>query len=353
MFYQDKPLFGLDIGHSTIKVMQIDSRPGKVPRVVGYGAGKYSPQAISSGVITDFKSINDSLYELFDKNLVGAVTTHRVACTIPTSRTFSRPMKLPPLNDGEIADAVSLEVEQYIPIPRANLYVDYEILSRNDEGTELLMMAIPKEIVDSYMKLLTAVGLEPVAMEPTMNAAARLFGAADPSHTAPSILLDFGSVAVDAAVFDQTMFVNTTISGGSDTITELIAKGLGISTQEAYVLKNKFGISYSEQQADIKKAINPLLQNLVREMQKLARYYNDRAAAVHHEIAQVITIGGGANMPGLSEYLSSELKLPTRMLDPWHQIDFGELPPPSELDRSMYITVAGESLLNPKEIFHD
>jgi Tfp pilus assembly PilM family ATPase len=69
------------------------------------------------------------------------------------------------------------------------------------------------------------------------------------------------------------------------------------------------------------------------------------------KIAQVIMIGGGANMPGLSQYLTKELSLPARMLEPWDRIDFGNLTPPNDIQRSMYVTVAGEAILEPKEIF--
>jgi hypothetical protein len=56
-------------------------------------------------------------------------------------------------------------------------------------------------------------------------------------------------------------------------------------------------------------------------------------------------------MRGFSEYIQSELGLPTRMLDPWQKISFGELQPPSDMARSMYTTVAGEAILDFKEIF--
>jgi len=58
-------------------------------------------------------------------------------------------------------------------------------------------------------------------------------------------------------------------------------------------------------------------------------------------------------MPGLTDFLTQELKLPARKLDPWPAINFGNLPMPGEIDRSMYITVAGAATLNPGEIFHD
>jgi type IV pilus assembly protein PilM len=349
-FYHDGPLFGLDIGHSNLKVMQIDNQHGKKPHVLGYGARKYLTESISNGVIVDHDALAEALSELLRQDLVGSISTHRVACTIPTSRTFSRPMKLPPMEDKDIAEAVNLEAEQYIPIPQANLYIDYEIAKRDDSGIELLMVAMPKNVIDSYIKFLESVALEPVALEPTMNAAARLFSLADSSSNQPSILVDFGSIAIDLAVLDKTMFVNSTVLGGSDTITDLIAKRLAIKTEEAYEIKNKDGIGPGPKQQAIIEAIKPTLDSLVREIQKIVRYYNERQDQSRRKIAQILTIGGGVNMPGLNEYLVQELHLPTRNLSPWDKLNFGNLPLPGSADLSMFVTVAGEAILKPQEI---
>lgn len=350
-FYRDQPLFGLDIGHSSIKVMQLDHRPGKAPRVLGYGVAEYASKAIKDGIIVDHKALHDSLFQLLDKDLVGEIDTRRVVCTIPTALTFSRPMKLPPMERSSLSEAVHLEAEQYIPIPIANLYLDYEI-SRDDEaGIELVVVATPKKIIDSHVEFLEKVGLEPVAIEPTMNSAARMFAEADSSHTQPSILIDFGSVAVDLAVFDKTMFVNSTVQGGSDDITKQIAKQLKVSVEKAYDIKNNEGLKTGKNQKQVKAAAKPLLDNLVREIQKIVRYYNDHQTLPPHKIVQIITIGGGANIPGLSDFFTAELHLPTRKLDPWQAIQFGNLPLPGEIDRSMYVTVAGAASLSPQEIF--
>ena len=349
-FYHDQPLFGLDIGHSSLKVMQLDIAVPGTPKVLGYGFGKYQSKAISNGMIVDYKSMANSLHELFAEHLQGSITSKRVACTVPTAHTFSRPMKLPPMNDKDITEAVHLEAEQYIPVPANNLYIDFDIARRDDQGIELLMVASPKNIIDSHLKFLEGVGLEPVALEPTMNAAARFFSLADPSHSQPSILIDLGSTAVDLAVFDKTMFVNSTVTGGNDTMTELIAQKLDIDNHKAYELKTKYGIGVSDQQAAIKEALQPILDNLIREVRKIVRYYDDRIAGNQRKVAQIITLGGGATMPGLSHFLTAELQLPTHVLDPWHQIDFGDLPPPEDSERPMYTTVAGEALLNPRSV---
>lgn len=351
-FYRTEPLFGLDIGHSSMKAMQLQTSSGSKPKVVGYGVSNYYPEnAIINGVIVNYDVLAKALHELFNERLIGTINTKQVACTIPTSHTFSRPMKLPLMDKKDIADAIKLEAEQYIPIPVDNLYIDFDIISEGTENIELLMVATPKAIIDSCTKFIKSVGLEPVAMEPTMNASARLFNLADPTSNQPTILIDFGSVATNVAVFNKEILVNSTVSGGSDTLTSLISSQLGVGLSEAYIYKSQFGIGPSNYQERILLAAKPILNALTREVQKIIRYYSERFPDSHEKIGQIVTLGGGSAMRGFNEFLTNRLGLPAKGLDPWNKIDFGKLEPPSELAKSMYLTVSGEAILAPEEIF--
>lgn len=349
--FHHRPLFGLDIGHSSMKIMQMSHGSGQ-PRVLGYGVSSYYPEnAISNGVIVNYEVLSQTLHELLNDRLVGEITTKRVACTIPTSHTFSRPMALPPLDNRQIDEAVKLEAEQYIPIPMENLYLDYDVSRQDEKGVDLVVVATPKNIVDSSLRFLESVGFEPVVFEPTMNAVSRLFRIADVSRSQPTLLIDFGSIAVDIAVFDRGMFVNSTVSGGSDTLTNLIAKKLKLSPSEAYILKSQYGINSGDKAAQLLEAAKPILDPLIREARKTMRYFAERSANRQRKVTQIITTGGGATIIGFNEYLAEQLRVPTRRLNPWPNIDFGSLRPPTDLASSMYDTVAGEAVLTAGEVF--
>lgn len=348
-FYRDEPLFGLDIGHSSLKAMQIESTPTRQPVVVGYGSSPFDPSALENGVIVKPQAIAQSMHTLFEKNLTGNITSRRVACSLPTSRTFSRPMKVPLMDHEAILEAIHLEAEQYIPIPLNNLYLDYEISYQDAQSIELLLVAASKSIVDSYQQTLEALHLEPVAFEPTINAASRVVQMEDASQSEPSVIVDFGSVTTDIAVFDKTLLVANTITSGGDHMTDVIAKHLHLTYEQASKLKEEYGISYSERQQRIIDALKPNLEKLVSEIQKSIRYYSERASKSGREVAQIVTVGGGSIMPGLNQYLSKELQLPTQNLDPRQKISFGDLAPPAEADRALYTIAAGEALVNPRE----
>lgn len=348
LFYKDKPIFGLDIGFSSIKVMQVAMR-GHKQHVIGYGVTSYDSSVTKDGVIDDPESIAKAVKEMFETGIVGEINTRRAAVTVPVARTYNRIMTLPTMNQSDLRAAVQLEASQYIPVPIDELYLDYAITSQTKDNTELLVVAVPKKIINSYMAFTDMLGLEVCSFETTISAASRLVAYAE-RNVIPTVLIDFGSVSVDITIYDKQLIVTGTIAGGGDTFTDLISKKLDVSKQVAHTVKTKYGLGVSKKQKDIQEALDPILESLIKEIKKMIRYYEDRGNE-KQKIGQVITMGGGANMPGLTEYITDSLRLPTKMCYPWINLSFDKLQPPSELEKSMYVTAAGLALMNPKEIW--
>lgn len=348
LFYRDKPLFGLDIGHGSLKVMQMAGN--KTARLAGYGTTNFSSVAIDDGVLVQPEIIAEALKQLFSKNLIGDITTRRVALTIPSYRTFSRAINLPRLKPKDLTGAVQTEAERYIPLPLKDLYLDYEIIAENNDTLDLLAIAIPKKIVDSYILLARLVNLEPVLIETTMHAAAKII-MQDKNKDIPTMIIDFGSLSSDISLCSrQKILVMGTVQGGGESFTRVIEKSLGVSFEAAGIIKNKYGLSVSKKQAEITAALEPTLAPIIKEIRRMQRYYEERFSS-EKPIGQIIILGGGANMPGLGDYLTNALRLPVRTLDPWQYFDYHRLQPPAKDDKSMFSTVAGLSFTNPKEIF--
>lgn len=347
-FYKDKPIFGLDIGFSSLKVMQIDSSKTH-QNVIGYGTGKFDSNAIKDGVIIDPESIAKIALDLFSNKLIGDITTRRVAVSVPAVRTFTRIVTLPLIGSTDLAEAVKLETEQYVPVPIEELYVDHMIVSKNDKEQNVLVVAIPKKIVDSYAQLTRILGLELVAVETTVGSAGRLFMEAEQSDV-PSILIDLGSLSSDITIYDNSLVVTGTVPGGGDSFTSAISQELGVTHDEAHVIKTKYGLGLSKKQKEITVSLNPILDQMVKELKRMIRYYEERTGT-KNKIGQIVTMGGGANMPGLSEHLTNLIRLPVRMCDPWQHINFDGLQPPNTIEKSMYVTVTGLALMQPWEIF--
>jgi type IV pilus assembly protein PilM len=347
-FYKDRPLFGLDIGFSSIKVMQL--KPSKLGYdVLGYGLAAYDDNWLSKGVIVNFEGIAEATKKMFESSLTGEISTRRVAFSVPAAYTFSRIISLPKdIQDKDLLEAVQTETSQYLPSAIEDLYTDYSVIDAFNNERRVLTVAAPRKIIDSYMQLADILGLEVIAMEPTTGASNRLFSYTD-QHNVPSVLIDFGANATDITIYDNNLVVTGTISGGGQHYTDAIKAALHVTDKEAHTIKTKFGLNRSKKQSEIKQALRPYTDQLVKEIKRMIRYYEERVNDRRKKIGQVVTLGGGSNIPGLTDHLTELLRLPVRNCDPWATIRFDHLAPPPPGEQNLYITAAGLSLINPRE----
>lgn len=348
LFFKDKPLFGMDIGHDELRVVQLDLER-KVPKVLCYGSIAFDPLAIADGLIVKPELVAKAALRLFKKELVGEINTNRVAISLPASHAYTRSIQLPKMSTKDVREAVLTEIEQYVPQGLDSLYIDYAKIRETADQIEIFVVGMSKQIVDSYIDLTRILGLEAVLFETTIGASSNLL-ALDRHTDIPTLLIDFGSTSTDITLYSSGLIVTGTVGFGGDDITQTLKKALDITDREALVIKGSYGLSASPLRKRIMHTVEPSLELLLKEIRRTLRYYEQR---YNHEapIGQVVTMGGGANMPGINDYLTDKLRLPTRGLDPTVFVDFGKLHPFLTADKMSYVTAVGLSIIKPREIF--
>ncbi len=349
LFYHDKPVFGFDIGRSSIKILQI-TPANKEAIVTGYGTISFDAAAIKNGVIVDPEAIIKAGYELIEHQLVGKLTTNNVAISMPNAYSFSRVLTLPKMEPSDLVGAIELEAGQSIPLPLELLYYDYEVTRElNNDNQEVQLTACPREIVDSYMTVFDALGLEVASVESNISSVTRMVLHAE-SHDVTTLIIDFGSMACDLSIYcGGTIRVTSTVDCSGDAITELIAKKLNLTIDQAHSIKIRYGLEKSKKQADILDAVSPELNKLISEIRKVMRYFSEHNPT-DQPIGQIIVLGGGANLPGLGGYITDKTRVPSRLCAPWNNLSFGHLQPPHELETTLYTTAGGLSLVDAKEL---
>ena len=347
LFYKDKPIIGLDISQTGIKVMAVDPKKWLV---TGYGSLDLDPAKVQASLEGHDSYLTENVATLLNENLVGTLPSRHTIIGIPTSRTFSRTFTVPLKAEATLAEAVEIEVDQYIPIPIGSLYVDYEIIERTKDELTVIMSAVPRTLVDNSLAAAKAAGLLPIMVEPGINSVARILETSEDAHL-PTLIVDIGQASTDIAVFDGgAIRVSGGLGVGGNTFTIEIAKKLNVALENAHQLKVLNGLSAGPRQAKITNALQPSLQRIVAEIRKVIRYYNERLNE-NFKIEQVLVVGAGSNVPGIGDYFTNELVMAARVASPWQKLDFGKLPQPNKQFRPRYITAAGLAIINQKEIW--
>ncbi len=358
LIYHNRPTLGLDIGSRTAKLVQLEKH-GKNTRVVGYGYAAFPADSITEGIISDPEAIALSIKSLMAKPTAGRLTAKRAAISVPVAKVFTRILQLPPMNESDLAQAVSFEAEQYVPVPINDLYIDYEVIptakkplkpasSVNDKNeaikteeihTDVVMVAAPRAIIDSYIKLFDLLNMEVSSIETSLTAITRAMISANQPRRA-ELVVDFGSRSTDLSVYDEATRITGSFAVGGDDLTQTLVKTLAISLDQANEIKYKFGIGESGLQTKIKDALAPQLKMVTDELKKAIKYYQDRSEE-QKQIDTLVLTGGSSRMPGFVDFLYNEIKIPIILGDPWQRLNVKPLPEASKLEGAMYTTAIG------------
>lgn len=346
LFYKDKTLVGLDINTTEVKVMSVSHEKNLVQ---GYGAIDVDAATMRKVFDKGDSYLGLQLKTLFGSKITGHIASDQVVVSIPTSRTYARTLTVPKASEKNLKEAIDLEVEQYVPIPPSLLYIDYEIIERTKDSLTVTISAVPRTIVDNIMASLEEANLTALAIEPSINSIARLLTSTE-EGTLPTLIVDIGPANTDIAVLDGAIRVTGGATVGGNTFTLDIAKKLGVALENAHQLKVLNGLNPGPRQKKISSAVDPSLQRITSEVRRVMRYYNERISS-GKKLEQLLIVGGGSNMPGIGEYFTNDLLMPSRVASPWQQINFGTLAQPAKQLRPRYITVAGLAHLTHEEVW--
>jgi type IV pilus assembly protein PilM len=317
--------------------------------VLGYGSIDLDPVKAKDSLEGDGSYIAEQLTILLREKVVGTLPSNHVTIGIPASRTYSRTFTLPTSLEKSLADAVQTEADQYIPIPTSTLYIDYEIIERDKKDLTVLMSAVSQTAVDGILRAVEAANLRAVLIEPSISSVARLLTATEEGHL-PTIIVDVGPAGTDIAVLDQG-FVRVTggVAIGGNTFTLAIAKKLNITLENAHQLKVLNGLNAGPRQQKLTDALNPNLERIASEVEKIMRYYSERVSS-KRKLEQLLIVGSGSNVPGIGDFFTNRLVMPARTASPWQRLDFGHLPEPAKQFRPRYITAAGLASISPEGV---
>lgn len=338
--------FGLDINDSSFKVIKIRKKRGFL-QPVSYNEKKLASGIIKDGIIKDenafVKNIKDMLAGVEGEKL----RTKYVVASLPEEKTFSQVIQMPKMEKEELKSAVAFEAENYIPLPAGQMYLDFQVIDPivdHLDHLDVLIVAIEKTIVDSYVSCLKKAGLIPLAFEAETQAISRALVKGEKSLV-PLVLIDFGADSTDLIVFaGRSVRFTCSIPVSSQQITEAISEELGIGLKEAEKVKLKYG--FRKEKSDSKsvavsKITGSVLDKLVVEIKKYLDFYLDHDFHQHlpqkTAIEKVILSGGGADLKGIDEFLKLKLKIPVEFGNPW--INF-----PSGLKKFALLEVQKKSL---------
>jgi len=353
--------FGLDISDLSLKIIKLKKKRG-VLGLASFGEAKIKSGIIEEGEIKDEETLAKIIREAIGKVRGEKLNSKYVIASLPEEKAFLQVIQMPPMTEEELKKAVRFEAENYIPLPIEEVYLDFQIIKplyNHLDHLDVLIAALSKKTVDPYVASIKKAGFIPWVLEIESQAISRALVKNEVSPF-PLLLIDLGATKASFIIFSgYSLRFTSSIPVSSQKFTEAISRSLKTELAEAEKLKLKYGIK-----ADIKnkgkeifEASIPVLAYLIEKIKTHISYYQTHVSHEHllpngKGVSKIFLCGGGANFQGLSDFLSSELKIPVELGNPWINIlpePLKEVPGLSYEKSLSYTTALGLALRGVKQ----
>ncbi|MBU3901154.1 pilus assembly protein PilM, partial [Patescibacteria group bacterium] len=292
---------GVDLGSSSIKIVEL-GRKDERPYLVNYALAQ-----VKSGAVFSVIDLPDEEIVKILKALIGEakMASRRASVALPVDKTFSTVISLPAMPANELAAAVFFEAQKYVPVPLEEVVLDWTVISNaadlrgfdariNAEGSnpplqggqspkgsiggasagdgvsgsasaqaiQILLLAVPKEIINRITNIVSQAGLKVAALEQEAFSLARSLVGNDKNTF---MVIDLGRRGTDIIVLDQGF------------------------------------IKLSHNLESVNKEI------ILMEIDRIVNIFQMR---YNKKIGQCLLAGGRANEKELADFLSLKLKIP-------------------------------------------
>jgi len=313
-----RPLIGLDISTSAVKMVELTDGGKDAYRVERYAIEQLPRDAVVDGNIANLEAVAESVRRCWTR--LGTSTKY-VAMSLPTAAVITKKIILPAnLREIEMEVQVESEANQYIPFALDEVNLDFQLLGPAPSGpdeVEVLIAASRKEKVEDRVASAEAAELKPIVMDVESFAVQAAFDLVRPHLSGTGedqivALVDIGAVATKVMVLrgDQVVYSREQAFGGGQ-LTQEIMRAYGMSFEEAESVKRS-GSAPENYEPEL---LRPFIENLALEVSRALQFFftSTQFNQVHH----VVLAGGCAAIPGVDEVVATRTQVPAVVANPF------------------------------------
>ena len=314
----------LDIGSSSIKMVQ-SAVDKNAFRVLKLGVLPLVENAIQNNVVVDTKAVSDGIRQVLQEN---GVKAKRVISAVPGRAVIMKKVQMPKQEQAELDANIEFEAQNVIPENLENVNLDYQVLSSSDDSNkmEVLLVAVKKEIVNSYADAIEDAGLEAAVIDVDYFALENMYEANYADDAAKGVvgLIHIGAQNTSISLLQDGLSTFTgDLSIGGSYFTEAVASqaGLTIAAAEAFKVT---GLAEDNPNLNLAALCQPTAEELAEEIRRTVSLYGAVPSEEHEGLKIIFLSGGGAKLVGLRVLLEERVGVPVRQSEPFRCFSVGK-----------------------------
>lgn len=313
------PVLGVDFSDLSIKFLRFD-QSGNSLSIKYIGNVPLPAGIVVNGTIEKPGELVSALKDLH--SLDGRSARERfVVASLPEEKGFIQMLRIPKIKAENLDAAVRWELEGVIPLPAEEIYFDYEALPMNNQSdhVDVLVLAYPRVLVDSYVSVLHEAGFTPLALELESQAIVRSLIL--PTNREPILIIDLGTTRTSFVLVSNGGIIHTsTISISGALFEERIQKELGVSAERSRELKVEVGLDTEKEEGKVAHALSGPLQSLMEEILRHLDFFRDHVVdrgGTNLRVDRIVLTGGDSNLLGLDSFIARGVKVHVEKWNPF------------------------------------
>lgn len=313
-----RPLIGVDVSSSAVKMLELSEGGKGVRRVERYAIVPLPKEAVMDGAIAKPELVEAAMREAWRKL---ESKTRDVAMALPASAVITKKILLPgSATEAEIEAQVAADANQMASFPLDEVSLDYQILgpnAKNATENDALLVVSRKERVEERVAVAEAVGLKPVIMD--VDAFASLaayeqlaFQLPDNGQGQTVAIVDVGAQSTHFNVLNDNQLVYQREHAlGGNALTSEITRRFDMSQEEAEDAKRK-NLLPERYESEV---LQPFLDSVALEVSRALQMFF--SATSFQKVDHILLAGGCAAIPGLDDVVHGKTHTSTMIANPF------------------------------------
>jgi type IV pilus assembly protein PilM len=313
----------LDIGCSSVKMVEtVIEKSGY--RVIHLGVLPLPEKAIQNNMAVDQASVIETIRRLVQEN---GVKSNKVISAVPGRAVIMKKIQMPMQEENELEANIEFEANTVIPENLENVNLDHQILNVIDGGRklEVLLVAVKKEIVNSYTDVIQGAGLTPAIMDVDYFALENMYEANYGTMAGDGVigLIHGGARYTSITLLHKGISIFTgDLPIGGEEFTDNLKRELNISVEAAEQFKLT-GVLNGQKGLDLETILRPMTENLTQEIRRTVSLYGAVPSEEGEGLKSIYLSGGSAKLPGLRELLQERMGVPVVLAEPFRGFSLG------------------------------
>ncbi len=313
-----KTVWGIDVGQCALKALKLRARDDRL-QAVSFDVIEHS-KILSQPDADEQQLIRSSLEKFLSRNNIKGST---IVVSVPGQASFTRFIKLPPVEPKKVPEIVRYEARQQIPFNLEDVVWDYQTISPPSAGpreVEVGIFAMKRDIVSDYVSDFLAMKIEPDIVQMAPVALYNFLRHDKREGSGATILIDVGAENTNLVISEGERVWIRPVPIGGNNFTQALCKAFKLSFAKAERLKRH--AAESKHARKVFQAMRPVFGDLLTEVQRSIGYYT----SLHRDsrIERVVALGNAFRLAGLRKFIGQSLGVEVERIEGFQSLSDSE-----------------------------